>query len=178
MNVKILEYLNNIIFKQRWKLSQWWTSLWLLWKNKIRGKKLEVFIFTSAFSDIHHFHISHNAPYLPPPPPPNFSKALFSISLGKAVIIKIMQNFGGQTRCIMGSVEVVYREREWMWRNNHMWIFIFRSVFLGVYLQFSGVFVFGSLFSEGGGGFTIFATTDLTAYETILNSLIIFPLHS
>ena len=130
MNVKILEYLNNIIFKQRWKLSQWWTSLWLLWKNKIRGKKLEVFIFTSAFSDIHHFHISHNAPYLPPK---ILHKHCFQFLFGMAVTIKIMQNFGGQIRCIMGSVEVVYREREWMWRNNCMWIFIFRSAFLGVY---------------------------------------------
>ena len=34
---------------------------------------------------IRHFHISHNAPYLPPPPK-DFAQALLLISLGTAVI--------------------------------------------------------------------------------------------
>ena len=44
--------------------------------------------------------------------PQNFAEALFLISVGTAVIPrrnenqKIMQNFGGQTRCIMGDVQV------------------------------------------------------------------------
>ena len=42
---------------------------------------------------------------------------MFSISLGMAVIprrnkkTKVMQNFGGQIRCIMGDVQVAYRRR-------------------------------------------------------------------
>ena len=43
--------------------------------------------------------------------------------------------------------------------------------------NFQGSLFLGLRF-RGGGGVTGFATTDLTAYETILNSLIIFPLHS
>ena len=44
--------------------------------------------------------------------------------------------------------------------------------------NFQGSLFLGLRFGRGGGGVTGFATTDLTAYETILNSLIIFPLHS
>ena len=46
--------------------------------------------------------------------------------------------------------------------------------------NFQGSLFLGLRFRRGGGGVgvTVFATTDLTAFETILNSLIIFPLHS
>ena len=48
--------------------------------------------------------------------PQNFAQALFSISLGTAVIPrgnemkkkKVIQNFGGQIRCFMGDVQVAY----------------------------------------------------------------------
>ena len=57
---------------------------------------------------IRHFHISHNATYLPPPPPlpPHF----FWVSQPSKEKLKtmLMQNFGGQIRRIMGNVKVAY----------------------------------------------------------------------
>ena len=44
--------------------------------------------------------------------------------------------------------------------------------------NFQGSLFLGLRFRRGGGGVTGFGTTGLTAYETILNCLIIFPLHS
>ena len=55
-----------------------------------------------------HFHISHNAPYLPP----KFDISIvFNFSWDVCNTqekwkTKVMQNFGGHLRCIMGSVEV------------------------------------------------------------------------
>ena len=64
-----------------------------------------------------HLHISHNAPYFPPPPPPKkncltvfvFFFLHFSwVSQPSQEKLKtmLMQNFGGQIRCIMGDVHV------------------------------------------------------------------------
>ena len=63
-----------------------------------------------------HFHISYNAPYFPPPPPPppkfcitfvfHFSWVLQPSQ--EKLKTMLMQNFGGQRRCIMGNVEVAY----------------------------------------------------------------------
>ena len=49
---------------------------------------------------IHHLHISHKAPYLPPP----FSWVLQPSQ--EKLKTMLMQNFGGQVRCIMGDVQV------------------------------------------------------------------------
>ena len=38
-------------------------------------------VYLRRRDSIHHFHIDHNAPYLPPPPP-NFASSLFPISPG------------------------------------------------------------------------------------------------
>ena len=64
-----------------------------------------------------HFHISYNAPYFPPPPPPpkkfcitfvfHFSWVLQPSQ--EKLKTMLMQNLGGQRRCIMGNVEVAYK---------------------------------------------------------------------
>ena len=63
-----------------------------------------------------HLHISHNAPYFPPPPPPQklpnrvclFFLHFSWVSQPSQEKLKtmLMQNFGGQIRCIMGDVHV------------------------------------------------------------------------
>ena len=66
---------------------------------------------------IRHLHVNHNAPYLPPPPPlpPKFcitSVFHFSWVLQSSqekLKTILMQNFGGQIRCIMEDVQVAYR---------------------------------------------------------------------
>ena len=62
---------------------------------------------------IRHLHISHNARY-PPPPPPKFCVTfvfhfswVLQLSQEKLKTV-LMQNFGGQIRCIMGDVQVSY----------------------------------------------------------------------
>ena len=59
---------------------------------------------------IYHLHISHNASYLPP-------KILHNILFHFSWVLQLseeklkttlVQNFGGQIRCIMGDVRVVY----------------------------------------------------------------------
>ena len=53
------------------------TGLWITLQN------------TSPFiHSIHHCHIDHNAPCLPPPPPPNVTQLLSSILFGMTVIPK------------------------------------------------------------------------------------------
>ena len=61
---------------------------------------------------IHHLHISHNAPYLPPKILHNLC---FSFLLGITAVPTEIQNynayakvFGRQIRCIMGDVQVAY----------------------------------------------------------------------
>ena len=49
---------------------------------------------------IHHFHISHNAPNLPP------------CNTQDKWNTKVMQNLNRQIRCIIGNVEVVYDRKE------------------------------------------------------------------
>ena len=71
-------------------------------------------VYLRRRDSIHHFHIDHNAPYLPPPPP-NFASSLFPISPGSWVLQSFeeksktmaMQNFAGKTRSIMVYVKVV-----------------------------------------------------------------------
>ena len=65
------------------------------------------------FQLIHHLHISNNAPNLPPPP--NFAQPLFvhfSCVLQQPSQEKLkamlMQNFGGQIRCIMVDMQKTY----------------------------------------------------------------------
>ena len=54
------------------------------------GLALSLVLKVRVIGPIRHFHISHNAPYLPPPPQKKKKKkiaqALFSISLGTDVI--------------------------------------------------------------------------------------------
>ena len=62
--------------------------------------------YAVSFSNpLRHLHISHNAPYSPPPNPlKNFHILCFSFLLG----IKAVPKFWGQIRCSMGDVQVVY----------------------------------------------------------------------
>ena len=70
-------------------------------------------VYLRRRDSIHHFHIHHNAPYLPPPPPPkfciivvsNFSWVLQSFEEKSKTMA--MQNFAGKTRSIMVYVKVV-----------------------------------------------------------------------
>jgi len=57
---------------------------------------------------IRHFHISHNTPCLPPKFCTSivFSFSWDDCSTQEKWETKVMQNFGGQTRCIMGDVEM------------------------------------------------------------------------
>ena len=81
------------------------------------GEFLSAYFYSEKFSAWiwPHFHISHNAPYLPPPPRPN-SCITFVFHLSRVLQpsqeklkLMLMQNFGGQIRCIMGNVEVAYK---------------------------------------------------------------------
>ena len=64
-----------------------------------------------------HFHISYNAPYFPPPPPPQKKFCITFVFHFSWVLqpsqeklkTMLMQNLGGQRRCIMGNVEVAYK---------------------------------------------------------------------
>ena len=57
-------------------------------------------------SAIRHLHISHNAPYLPHKILHNLC---FSFLLGQEKLkTMLVQNFGGQIRCIVGDVQVAY----------------------------------------------------------------------
>ena len=69
-------------------------------------------VYLRRRDSIHHFHIAHNAPYLPPPPPQfciivvsNFSWVLQSFEEKSKTMA--MQNFAGKTRSIMVYVKVV-----------------------------------------------------------------------
>ena len=66
---------------------------------------------------IRHLHNSHKAPYLLPfPPPPTPHKKCVIISPGyhspsqEKLKTMLIQNFGGQIRCIMGDVQVAKTE--------------------------------------------------------------------
>ena len=79
--------------------------------------------------DISHFHISHNAPY-PPPPRAKFCITLvfhFSWVQPSQEKLKTMltQNFGGQIRCIMGKVEMANSHVTY---NRIVFIFSWREV--------------------------------------------------
>ena len=73
-----------------------------------------------------HFHISHNAPCLP-------SKILHNLCFSFLLVLQpfqeklktmLMQNFGGQIRCIMGIVEVAYgTKRDFLLFIRHLYIF-------------------------------------------------------
>ena len=59
---------------------------------------------------IRHFHVSHNAPYLPPKV---LHDVCVSLLLGTTVVPREIENnayakFWGQIRCIMGNVQVAY----------------------------------------------------------------------
>ena len=64
------------------------------------NEKTLPFLICILFSFIRHFHISHNAPYLPP-------RVLYKHCY-PGENTKVMQNFERQIRCIMGNVEVAY----------------------------------------------------------------------
>ena len=74
------------------------------------SRHLHLQLFASPFP-----HPLPNTPYLPPK---ILEKTLSLVSLGRTVISrkmgkkKVMQNFLGQTRCIMGDVEMANGERE------------------------------------------------------------------
>ena len=82
--------------------------------NKLSKRLLGPLLGTGKKWPIRHFHISHNAPYFAPPPPPPAKFCVISLfhfpwvlqpSQEKLKTI-LMENLGGQTRCIMGNVEV------------------------------------------------------------------------
>ena len=55
---------------------------------------------------IRQLQISHNAPYLPPPPPPQKKFAWVLQPSQEKLKTMLMQNCGGQIRCIVGDVHV------------------------------------------------------------------------
>ena len=64
---------------------------------------------------IRNFHISHNAPFLPPPPPKCFITFVFHFfrvlqPFQEKLKTMLMQNLGGggQIRCIVGEVQAAY----------------------------------------------------------------------
>ena len=72
-----------------------------------------------------HSHISHNAPYLPPPPPPRpnflhnscFSFLTWVLQPSQEKLkTMLMQNFGGQIGCITGNVESANNTKD-----NFLW---------------------------------------------------------
>ena len=69
-------------------------------------------LMSSLPISIRHLHISHSAPYLPPPPTPQIWHNLvflFSwvLQLSQEKLkTMLMQTFGGQIRCIMRDVQV------------------------------------------------------------------------
>ena len=81
-------------------------------------------------SFICHLHISQNTPCLPPELLHNlgfYSSWVFEWSKGKLKTI-LMQNFGGQTRCIMGGMHTVNWQR---WFDQDGWMMaLFFFVFL------------------------------------------------
>ena len=74
-------------FFSRFKYSFDFVRALFVYKNNISALNY-LKVKKSEKNWIRHSNISHNAPHLPPPPhpPPNFVYALFSISLGTAVI--------------------------------------------------------------------------------------------
>ena len=62
----------------------------------------------SHLPKIQHLYISHNAPYLPTKILHNlcFSFLLGITAVQEKLKTMLVQNFGGQIRCIMGNVEV------------------------------------------------------------------------
>ena len=62
----------------------------------------------NVYLHIRHFHITHNAPYLPTKILHNlcFSFLLGITAVQEKLKTMLVQNFGGQIRCIMGNVEV------------------------------------------------------------------------
>ena len=64
--------------------------------------------FDTQNSPIRQLHISHNAPNLPPTILHNlrFSFLLGITAVPREMKTMLMQNFGGQIRCIMGDVKV------------------------------------------------------------------------
>ena len=78
-------------------------------------------------SFICHLHIPQNTPCLPPELLVFYSSWVFKWSKGKLKTI-LMQNFGGQTRCIMGGMHTVNWRR---WFDQDGWIMaLFFFVFL------------------------------------------------
>ena len=80
------------------------------------GEFLSAYFYSEKFSAWfwRHFHISHNAPYLPPPPRKFCITFVFHFSWvlqpsQEKSKTMLTQSFGGQIRCIMGNVEVAYK---------------------------------------------------------------------
>ena len=74
--------------------------------QRVKAREKRRFVSQLSFSSIRHFHISHNAPYLPPLPhptlPPNLHHLCFSFLLGITALPKQVENNA------MGNVEVAY----------------------------------------------------------------------
>ena len=73
-------------------------------------------------SSIHHFHIPHNTPCLPPKICITFVFHFPWVLQSSQEKLKtmLMQNFGGQTRCIMGDVEMANSLQIIRHEINHM----------------------------------------------------------
>jgi len=82
----------------------------------LRKLSSDSYYVVSFSNPLRHLHISHNAPYLPPPPHPTkkiFHNLCFSFLLGITAVLREIENnayakFWGQIRCVMGDVQVVY----------------------------------------------------------------------
>ena len=56
-------------------------------------------VYLRRRDSIHHFHIDHNAPYLPPPPPPILHHRCFQFLLGIAVVRREIEDDGYAKFC-------------------------------------------------------------------------------
>ena len=104
------------------KLPRWRARYALGQDKRIISSKVIISLSCPGVSlTLRHLHISHNAPYLPPPPPK------FCILLGITAVPREIENnayaiflgggLWGQIRCIMGHVQVAYTA----WRFCTMW---------------------------------------------------------
>jgi len=67
----------------------------------------KLFFYNLLLIQIHHFHIFHNAPHLPPVV---FIFSWDGCNTQEKWQTKVVQNFGEQIRCIVGNVEVAYAQ--------------------------------------------------------------------
>ena len=87
------------------------------WFWSLLAQRINRMLYFMRFR-MHHLHISHNAPYLPPLPPQKKKICTSSCNTQEKWKTKVMQNLGEQIRCIMGDVQVAYCH---LWQYKTYW---------------------------------------------------------